>query len=205
MISYLQSKSENNQTFTSNRETDCRTALTRGLREYLENFEIIALGGRLIKFENVFENWAEQETETSWPAAWISSRNGSYEAHNLVSTLDPSMRLSENTYLRKYSEYVTNLNIEIKCQDEALRREISIGLEDYLNPVDFIYGFRLVLPHYFGAVAEYSLKENDYMDTPQDAQDRYKGLSLILGARVSQMKICTYPSARMRARILTTQ
>ncbi len=57
------------------------------------------------------------------------------------------------------------------------------GLERACSPVRFMSGFRLDMPHYFGARAEFLKKSLTYEDSAEDSQRRWRRATVILEAR----------------------
>jgi hypothetical protein len=187
---------------SANRTTDCRTALTRGLKEYLEQLDVIALGGRQVKFKKVLETWGEPETPSEMPSAVVYSLDaGIYEASNFKPVVSARDRLPDGSYLLKYSEYATSLMVETWINDPKARIDFVAALEDAFDPVDFMGGFRLDLPHYYGARAEFVLQKSAYADNQDDAMHRHRIAQFTLTGRVSKLKPMSYPIAKPKARI----
>ena len=191
--------------WTVNHETDCRSALVRGLKEYLESMSTVTPGGRKIQFKKVVETWAEPEDPSEYPSAVVSPEGtGEYDASSFTPVLQVKDRLpapDDTRSLLKLSEFTTNLILEVWTSDPRERQAFSAMLEDALNPVDFMHGFRLDLPFYYGQRAEYSLISSVYVDGEEDAIRRHRKLRFTLTGQISQVRVVGYPAAQPRAQL----
>jgi len=203
-ISTLITKSGTPQAYTANRETDARTALTRGLAEYLSQMVIDAKGGRQIRFKKVFQTWAEPEEQAQYPSAIVySAESGRYEESKFTPSPDSTEKISapDNRYLVSATEFVIDLKVEVWATDPKERAEICAALEAMFNPVDFMYGFQLEFPHYYGMRGVYELKDMQYLDTEIDAMRRYRKAAFTLSGQVPVVNLFTYPDAKMQIRL----
>lgn len=186
------------------RETDTRTALTRGLSEYLGQLVFNAQGGRQLRFDKVLNTWAEPEDNAHYPRAAVYSDDmGVYDASSFTPQ-PPNARNQipgTNKYLVKSSEFTLEIKVEIWANDPPARRELVAGMESAFNPVDWMYGFVLGLPFYYGERAVYELKALRYMDTEEDAMRRYRKAAFILSSQVSQVNVFEYPAAKPSFRL----
>lgn len=159
--------------FINNQETDIRTAIKRGLKEYLEQLSQQLNGGREVRFLRVLDTWAEPETLSVYPSAIVYTiGDGSYDSHNFIPTTNPNCKLPDGSYLTKTAEYEVDLTIEIYCTDPEERIGISLMMENAFCPVDWMYGFQLELPHYFNVRAKYEPLSNNFPDNESDAFQR---------------------------------
>ena len=184
--------------FTANKETDCRTALTRGLKEYIEQMRGAAPGGREIIFKQVLQTWAEPELPARYPSAIVYGMvEGTYDASRFTPGVSAGHRIPEpdGRFLMQMAEYVADLTLEVWCTDPNERMDFAMFLEDALNPTDFMYGFRLVLPHYFNARASFEMKALAYADTEEEAKRRYRRAVFTLEGRVPLIKLVGIPLA----------
>jgi len=175
------------QCWTSHRETDCRTALVRGLKEYLEQatFSDPALSQRL-KLAKVLARWAEPEDTAKFPSAAVYTQEaGIYDDDDFTS--EP-IELEDDYVIRLCSELVQPVILDVYCTDDPQRMSFAMMLEDLFEPVDWMSGFRLMLPHYFGIHAEYLKLSIDYVDNEENAQKRWRLAQFQLEARVSQVR-----------------
>lgn len=181
------------------RETDTRTALTRGVSEYLAQLVFEAQGGRQLRFDKVLSTWAEPEDNARFPRATVYADDaGIYDASNF--TPQPPNTGNQipgtNKYLVKAAEFTLEVKVEIWANDPTARREIVAGMESAFNPVDWMYGFMLDLPFYYGERAVFELKSMRYLDTEEDAMRRYRKAVFILSGQVSSVNVFEYPAAK---------
>ena len=159
-------------------ETDARTALTRGLAEYLALLVFDAPGGRELRFDKVLDTWAEPEDNARYPRAVVGGTGtGVYDASKFTPgppTQRHQLPLPDGRYLISASAFVQDLTVEVWANDPPARREIVRGLEAAFNPVEWMFGFQLELPFYFNERAVYAPKDLAYLDTEQDAMRRYR-------------------------------
>lgn len=185
-------------TFTANRETDCRIALCRGLKEYVEQLSKIAIGGREVYCKRVFEQWAEAEVPARFPSAAIYSTSScDYDASRFTPGVNPAHRLTmpDGRYLMQMAEFVAELSVDVWCTDPIERASIAIMLEDAFNPVDWMYGFRLLLPHYFNVRASFEMKAQTYIDTEEEAKRRHRRVVFTLEGRCPLIRLASFPMA----------
>ena len=67
----LVSDPDTREAITARRETDARTALTRGLADYLRDLSITWEAGREVTLLRVLEAWAQPEELSKFPSAAI--------------------------------------------------------------------------------------------------------------------------------------
>jgi hypothetical protein len=171
---------------TSRRETDVRTALTRGVAEYLRQLSIDWVGGRQHRFKQVLETWSEPENESKFPSACVYSEGeGTYDTSNLTpQTYD----LGDSLQLRKISELKLRVAVEFVATDPPERMAIMSMLEDAFDPCDWRSGFVLELPHYHNVRASFEKLDNKYEDGPVVAQRRIRVGRVTLDAICPQMR-----------------
>jgi hypothetical protein len=190
--------------FSAVRETDCRTALTRGLKEYIEQLHGVAPGGREVVFKQVLQTWAEPEVPARFPSACIyGSVDGTYDASRFTPGVNKNQRIPEpdGRFLMQLAEYVSDLSVEVWCTDPMERMDFAMFMEDAFNPTDFMFGFRLVLPHYFNARASFEMKSLSYADTEEEAKRRYRRAVFTLEGRVPLIKLVGFPLAQPETRL----
>jgi len=192
---------------TANCETDTRTALTRGLSEYLSQIKIQMPGGRELRLKRVIENWSEPEDVATYPSALVySTEAGEYDASRFTPGLNKDYRLAapDGRYFVVLAEMVLNLVVDVWATDPRERMGLAKMLEDAFNPCDWMYGFRLDLPHYYNARSSYSLKSISYVDDSDDAMKRYRRLIFTLQGNIPLMKLVAYPDARFQHKLTVT-
>lgn len=173
------------QVLSGIQETDVRTALTRGIKEYIEQLDITFVGGTYSRFQKVFQTWSEPEDPAQYPGACVySTMPGDFDASAFSPRLAAASTLGPNQYLRKSSEYVLELIVDVYATSPQERMALSVLLERAFNPTDDMYGFWLELPHYFNARATFSLETSEYVDDIANAQARRRRVLLGLTATV---------------------
>lgn len=206
----LITRSNEETPFTITQETDARTALTRGLAEYLSQLQYDDVGGRRLMFERVFDTWADPEDEGAYPAAAVYSDGpGEYEASQLMSTVSSEQRVGpaeavDSVFVVSPSTYGVDLLVDVRCNDTEARSSLCAMLERDLNPVDWRYGFLLLLPHYFNQRGVYELVGSGYEDSESEALDRLRRATFRLRATVPATVLRKYPNAKIRAAVNAT-
>ena len=203
--SYLITGAQEPTPFTGNQETDARTALTRALAEYLAQLEYEAVGGRFLRLERVFETWADPEDEGVYPSAYVGATgNGTYEDARMSPSIgDARLRLPDGRYVVSPCDYVIDLNIEVRTDDPEARLNLTAMLERDLNPVDWRYGFMLVMPHYFNQRGTFEVISSGYQDAEITAQQRLRIVTFDVKARVPLTRLRSYPQAQIRTKVTT--
>lgn len=181
------------EVLTARRETDCRAAITRGLREYLEQARFAGPDGKLVRFARVYDTWADPEEEGDFPnAAIYSPDDGDYDAHSFTPQTY-YLAGAEPAALRKASEFTTSLRIEAWCSNPKQREHISMLLEDVLDPVDWMSGFLLQLPHYHSARARFLKGSSAYADAMDTARRNVRLVTVTLQASVDHFVLTSTP------------
>jgi len=181
---------------TAYRETDVHTAMARGLAEYLSQ-QSIDIGGRLLRL-TTFSTWAEPEQNVSYPALGVGAGAGNYDrgfTPKLVGTIANEARIFG------YSEFTQSLNLELWATDPKERAYLVAMVEEALNPVDWMYGCRLVLPFYHSTTATYELVSSQYQDSSDDAMKKYRKATFEVSANIQTLRLLTLPKAQPRARL----
>lgn len=177
------------QVLTSNRETDARTALKRGLAEYLQTLSFTAVGGREVSFKNVFDVWPEHEDKAKFPAAIVYSiGDGDYDASSFTPTISTRCMTNDGFFLAKYAEYTVNLRVEFWATDPEERIALTMMMEDALNPVDWMGGAKIELPHYHNQFAIYELKTNNFPDSEGTVLARNRKAYFTIAGQVSAVR-----------------
>jgi hypothetical protein len=189
------------EVLTGRRDVDARTALARGLAEYMSQLSFDAAGGRLIRFQKVLETWAEPEEETVYPrAAVYAEALGAYDASRLTPGNSGRVQLPDGRFVLTGAEYVLDLKLDVWANDSVQRQNLVSMIEDAFVPVDFRYGPLLELPYYHGMRAAYELMEGGYIDAEDAALQRVKRAQFSVRSRVQLARLATFPEAKPRAR-----
>jgi len=174
---------------TLRRDTDARTAITRGIKEYIEQLSI-AFAGRTMRFKSVKYAWPDPEVDALYPSATIYTEGeGSYDPARFTPIVSSGTQVDgTNVFLGQSCEYVTMVTIEVWCTEEVERRALIAMLEDALSPVDWMYGCRLRLPHYHGAFCTIEPKSCSYLEDDRDAQRRLRKFKMQLDCHVPMLR-----------------
>ncbi len=184
------------------RTTDMRTALARGLKEYLEPLSVVWEGGRRLAFKKALVVWAEPEDPAEYPSlVLVAQQEMAYEATQLTPTLVQSADGTQR-FLRQVAEGHQELQLIIWTNDPAARMGLVAAVEDALDPAEFMTGLRLELPYYFGARASYEKLSLLYDDSQGDAQRRYRRAVLRVNANIPQLvPVGPLPSMRVQTEL----
>ncbi len=181
---------------TSVRDTDTHTAMARGLAEYLGQ-QTIEVGGRKLQL-TTYTTWAEPENQVTYPAAAIGAEAGIYDRSftpTVVETLDKDARLVVT------SEFSQNMLVDVWATDPKERSYLTAMVEEALNPVEWMYGFRLILPFYHGATAVYEMLSSQYLDSSDDALAKYRRSQFTVRGTITAYRVLSFPAARPSARL----
>lgn len=172
-------------------ETDARTAIARGIKEYLEQLSYNAFGGRLTKFQQVFDTWPQAEEKARYPAAAvIALGDGDYDASSLTPVAYETV---EGLGLVKVAELKIDVLVMIYATDNKERANVFAMLEAALNPVDWMYGFRLEVPHYFSSRVTCEPGAMRYEDTQEDAIRRFRKGSVVVRCSTPVLNVSKLP------------
>lgn len=199
---YLVTKATERVQYTPRVETDVRTAVTRGLAEYLESLHTESTQrARSFRFARVLDTWAEAEEVGKFPSACVYAVGDlAYDdARMTPKVLDEAKFVSPITqkvsYLAALSELSLPLSVEIYANDPVERMACVKMVEDGLNPVHWMYGARLVLPHYHNAHATFELTRCIYRDDGESVQRRLRGATFSVQATCLQLRMFSIQQA----------
>lgn len=182
-------------------ETDARTALTRGLAEYFSTLRYTDYTGVVADLKEVQQTWAMPNVPAQYPGACVySAEAGEYEASKMSGVGATLRKLADNVYLGSPSEYKLPMFVDAYCTDPEQRMAVATMIELGMNPVDWMYGVRLELGHYFGVRAEYALLGTTYLDTEQDATQGWRILRVLVAGIVPYVRRIDRPGMLPRAR-----
>jgi hypothetical protein len=175
-------------------ETDARTAMSRGLAEYLRDLSLVGPAGRDIKFLKVYDSWAELESTASYPSAAVyANERGMYGGEdpspsqmNTYAVAQPTFeKTGQGFFIQSPCELVQTFVIDVWATDNVQRRMLVSMIETAFLPVDWMLGFRLELAHYYGLRATYDYPSSvDYIDNDSDKAKRYARALFSVQARV---------------------
>jgi len=172
--------------FTSRRETSCWGALARGLAEYISQLSISWDGGTSVRLLRVFEGWAEPEDFSVYPSASVySEAPGEYDGDSLSTIREV---LPDGRSLQRVAEFSQTYLVDVWCTQPHERMALVAMLEDAFDPVDWMSGFRLRLPHYHNAVGTYLKSTVTIADSAANAGRRWRLASFAIAATVTQIR-----------------
>ena len=178
------------EVITESRVTDCRTAIIRGMREYLEQLQVAWPGGRTTRFLRVVEEFAAPEQLEKYPSASVHGPGvGKYDASRMSPRVLKVGDGSQHLYLQQASELVQPFVIEAWTTDKVERMAIAAMLEDALDPVEWMYGARIELPHYFNLRATYEKLSIGYDETGDDPARRWRRVVMEVTGTLVQAKL----------------
>lgn len=186
---------------TTREETDAIGAMRRGLAEYLARAEKDVAGVR-VRFSEVFEEWAESDDDNvRYPAAAVlAPEDIMYDGHAMTPSVLPE-RLPDGRNVVKMSEATCELVVEVHCSSPGERDSVRMMLEEALNPVDFVYGFILYLPFYFGMRAVFALLSLTMPDDETSARHGLRMIRLKISAQVSVVRPRTLPEFKPKLQL----
>lgn len=190
-ISRLVTEPEYTLDLTAYRETDVHTAMARGLAEYLGQ-QSVDIGGRKLSL-TTYTTWAEPENQAAYPALAVGADVGTYERNFtpfVAKTIAGQQRLVSVT------EFSQTLMLDLWATDPKERSYLMTMLEEALNPVDWMYGFRLILPFYHGATAVYELLTSQYNDSSDEAMAKYRRATLTVRGTTTAYRLLNFPDAQ---------
>lgn len=188
---------------TANRETDARSALVRGLAEYLSQVSIEVPGGRRSLFKKVLETHAEPEELAEYPSAIVDATGTGTYTERLTTGSSGSARIAEpdGRFFLTGAEFKTQMTVDVWATDPKERMALSMAVEDSMMPVDWMSGMRLELPHYFNCRADYQLVSMSYLDSTDDAMRRYRRVQYVVTASIPVLRLVKLPVSKMRAEV----
>lgn len=184
-------RSDDVQVYSDVRLADCRTTLARGLREYLETFEVQWLHGRLLRFAQVEETWAEPEEVAVYPAcSVVGDEPGTYEDAEMAPhtfEIEDAEGKGTGFFLRRASEMNMTFTLLLWATDPDERAGLVALVEDAMEPADFMTGLRLELPYYFNARATYEKLSVAYEDSADAAARRWRKARVRVRGNLAQL------------------
>jgi len=186
---------------TAVRTTDSRTAITRGLAEYVLQVRGESENGRSLSFQKVFENWARPEDQAEYPSAIAyTTTMGTYDASRLTSFPSTSQQIPvpDGRYVVTPADYVVPVTLEVWSTDDEERMGLVALLEDAFNPHvgQGRYGFTLELPHYYNVRASFEPTQMGYVDDEASAMSGNRNAIFMLEATMPIVRLVTFPSTK---------
>jgi len=205
----LVTEADDPMALTARRDCDAHGALVRGLAEYLETLSIDN-DGTALRFKSVAQDFADVEDPHLFPRAAVYSMSlGNYDASNLTPVIRSRAKVyvmgEEAVYLLKASELRLDITVEVWATDKDARQALVAMLEDAFCPVDWKYGARLELPHYYNTRANYQLTGVTYLDSDTEVARRKRGAMVTLSAQVPVLRPIALPTARPRTEVTVSE
>lgn len=189
------------QLITTRRDVDARTALAKGLMDYIRGRELV-VNGRAVTFRKLFSTYAEQEDEAVYPSAAITTDGpGTYDAAKFNAGINKGDAIPDvpEAYLLTSTDLVQNMTLEVWATSNAERAAVMLLLEEVLFPVEWMYGMRIAVPYYYGLHAEYLPLDSIYLDSAEDAKKRFRKVEITIEARIPIARVVTgIPTAHGR-------
>jgi hypothetical protein len=186
---------------TARAETDVHTAILRGLASYVAGLQY-AIAGRLIAMSRVTVNWADRDDgPVPSPSANVTTDElGRYSTQSGMAPGSPRPVASghPNRVVALTSGAIYELDqveVGVMCQDDVERAGVRRMLEDAFWPVEWMAGFRLVLPRYHGAVCEFLCATAQQADATDLAGAGIRPLAMRLRARCPVYRVHEMPLA----------
>jgi hypothetical protein len=193
---------------TANQATDAHTGLTRGLAQYLRTLSTGSFAdGRDIRLIDVAETWSEPEKEACYPCGCIYAPEiGHYDASRLSpeAVLKEAVPAPDGRFIIKTAEFTQDLVGELWCTDNKQRMAVAAMVETGLTASNFMYGVKLLLPHYFNSVGIYELKDMGYIDSAELAKERIRKIHFVVSGQISVLRLAEIPGAKPRATATTS-
>jgi hypothetical protein len=189
---------------TARAEGDVHTAIVDGLAAYMMTMST-AIDGRWIAFSRVVSHWADHDDGPARsPSAVVNStdigryRTDSGMAPGMPRALDRQQGTDRLTTVQCTGIYqLDQLTVEIACEDKIQRTGVRMMLEAGFSPVDWMAGFKLVLPRYHNAIAEYLLVSAQQPDAQDQAAAGLWPLMLQLRVQCPVYRVDHRPLARI--------
>lgn len=173
--------------FTAVRETDVRGAALRGLREYITTLKAPWYDGTSLRFLRVVDAWLDAEALAKFPSAAIYTEEaGEFDSPAFTPTRET---LPDGRILQVAAEYVQALTLDIYCTTTTERTALCAMLQDALEPVEWMAGCRLVLPHYHNAVCTYLKSSMTVNDSADSSGSRMRVASFSVVAALPQLRL----------------
>lgn len=177
-------------------------AVVHGVASYIATLET-AVAGRHVALSRVVTSWADHDDgQVPAPSAVVfSTEVGRYDSIRAAPQRIAPDRHGKITTLSCTAIYALDeLTVTVMCEDKLQRSGVRKMLVDAFSPVEWMSGFRLILPRYHSAVTEYLLVSGQQPDATQTAAASLWPLTLRLHAWCPVYRDHSLPLARPIAR-----
>lgn len=202
-LSRLITKPDDKRKATPYATLDATGALTRGIAEYVAS---LSLDGVVPVFLKSFDEWADLEDEAVYPSfiAYCNDSEGTYEGA-AMSTRVSGHRYPDGTYEASSAELAIDVKCEAWANDPNQRALLVALLERAFSPVDWMYGFRMELPHYYGQRATYEPQRILRVGGEAEALRRYAIARMTVRATVPVTSVLPFAEGKPMTRVTVTQ
>jgi hypothetical protein len=174
------------------RECSAARAPIRALAAYLETIRFGEATGFADKFQVVQDGKADPEDLADYPSACVYVEGGIRYAED--GSIEPTDGIViDNSQLLLAGDVQLSALVHVWTNEDEHREIVLAALEDAFSPVEWMAGFQLEMPHYYGCRAQYQLIELTYEDSPDDVQRRYRKLSAQLQVRSPYARMFSLP------------
>lgn len=189
---------------TARHEYDVHAAIVHGLASYVASLDGEYVG-RSTAITRVVTDWADHEDGAMpAPTAVVNSTEiGAYSVDSQMGQTKPQILGYANDAKNRAvailcSNYyrLNELTVTVMCEDKIQRIGVRRMLEDAFAPVEWRSGFRLILPRYHSAVAEYALVSAQQPDATQTATAALWPLVMRLQSWCAVYRLHVLPLAR---------
>lgn len=190
---------------TARDDRDVHSAITHGLASYLLQLRR-SHAGREMRILSAIADWPDRDDgNRPVPSAGIhSAEEGAYEESGMKpgkpEILDQSDPLKVLSISLVSSYRLTELRAAIACSDKVEREGVRRMIEDASNPHHWMGGFRLVLPSYHSAIAEFTLTSIKFEDDGDLATSGVRWMNARFTAWCPVYRLYRLPLARPQTR-----
>lgn len=182
--------------YTANRECSCIRAPVVALASYIEELAAAQSDAQYTQLRSVIPFKSEPENQADYPSACVfPDGDAEYEEEPLGQYTDEEMIVGD-TALIFTGELSQMLTVHLWANEEAQRDLFLMMLEDGLFPVEWMPGFHLDMPNYYGARATYLPRQVTVEDSDQDNIRRYRKLIWRVQVRSPRLRAFKIPRIR---------
>lgn len=155
-------------------------------------------------FKSFFSQWATPSDDKGFPTGVVAlAGEATADGEKLVPAVDDEPIADDagvKWLLSSPTSYTLPLRVAITVTTKEQRKTVARALEAHLNPVVWMSGFRLEIPDYHGAVAQFLPQGMSFADSPVSAARRL--LALVFRVQASMPVIL--PVKRKTMRVFAT-
>lgn len=192
---------------TARAEIAVHAAICEGLAMYVRSLAY-AIDGRLIEFSRVVADYPDRDDGSIPPpsgAVW-SDEDGKYLTTSGTSPSIPARLDGDPAHPGRTVTITCSgiyeleaLRLDTVCSDKEQRRGVRAMLERAFWPVEWMSGFKLVLPRYHNAIVQYLLVGGQQADSQDQAAAGLWPLTMRFRASCPVYRVESRPLARVTA------